>query len=535
MGSSTSAQMQSASSGDPAPRLTRGLAVIAVGFFLLEWLPAWHGPAGYFIDEYYYFACSDRLAFGYVDHPPLSIWLLRLVRTLLGDSLPAVRLVPALAAAATVLITGDLARRLGARTWGQCLAGAAVAAAPVAQTLFGFYSMNALAVLFWTACFWLVVEIELRKEPRLWLAVGAVAGLALENKHTVVLLALGLGAGMLASRARRRLASRWLWAGVGVALVCGLPNLIWQQTHGWPSLEFYRAQDLLKNNPTPALEVLWQQVLAANPLSLPIWLSGLALLLRREDDRDLRHLGIAYLVLLALLMAGGKSRPDRIAAVYPLLFAAGGAFLEARLASGAWRAARVALPVAVVGAGIALAPLTLPLLPPETAARYTQALGVVPQLEAGEGKRSELPQWLADRYGWEQLLADVEAVVQVLGVEERSGAFILAAGYGQAAPLEFLGRNRGLPPIYSGHNSYYLWGPPPDSVRLAIVVGYGDEGADGSLAPDPGLAAAFDRIELARVHRCRWCMRWRDRMPIWIARGLRRPPSELWPQVRHFQ
>src|SRR5258708_3147309 len=41
---------------------------------------------GIFRDELYYLACSEHLAWGYVDQPPLSIALLAADRRLLGDS-----------------------------------------------------------------------------------------------------------------------------------------------------------------------------------------------------------------------------------------------------------------------------------------------------------------------------------------------------------------------------------------------------------------------------------------------------------------
>jgi 4-amino-4-deoxy-L-arabinose transferase-like glycosyltransferase len=253
------------------------LLSLALVYFLLEWIPSFFGTYGYFIDELYYVACSERLAFGYVDHPPLSVFLLRLVRALIGDSLVALRLVPSLAGAATVLLTGLLARRLGAGVFGQALAAGAAMAGSMYHVMFSSYSMNSLSLLMWTVCFWILVEIERREEPRLWMAFGAVAGLGLENKHTFVLLALGLAVGLVLTPARCHLRSRWLWIGLGIAILLLLPNLLWQQANGWPSLEFYRNADLYKNVPTPPLEVLKQQVLGMNPAALPVWLAGVVL------------------------------------------------------------------------------------------------------------------------------------------------------------------------------------------------------------------------------------------------------------------
>ncbi|UCE86187.1 MAG: glycosyltransferase family 39 protein [Deltaproteobacteria bacterium] len=515
-------------------RANRVLLGLALAYFLLAWIPSFAGTAGYFIDETYFIACSERLAFGYVDQPPLSILLLRLVRASIGDSLPALRLVPSVAGAAVVFLTGFIARRLGADTFGQALAAGTAMLAPVYHVLFGYYSMNALSVLLWAVCFWLLVEIERRDEPRLWLGIGAVAGLGLENKHTIVLLALGLAVGLLLTPARRHLASRWLWLGLGIAALVALPNLLWQLAHGWPSLAFYRNADAYKNVPTAPLEVLAQQLLAANPAALPVWLAGLGFFLATERGRPYRHLGWIYVALLVLLLVGQKSRPDRIAAAYTVLFAGGGAGICDWLRRPGMRWLRPAQVAVLLLCGAALAPLSMPLLPPRLTARYAAALGVVPQIERGEDKRSLLPQWLADRYGWPALVDDVERVVRMLEPAERSHAIILAASYGHAGPIELLGRGRNLPPVYSPHNSYFLWGPPPDPVDVAVVIGFGEPGATGVIPEEP-LASLFAEIELARVHDCEWCMRWRDGMPIWIARGPTSSFREAWPDLMHFQ
>jgi Dolichyl-phosphate-mannose-protein mannosyltransferase len=508
------------------------LLTLALVYFLLEWVPSWIGIYGYFIDEFYYFACADHLAFGYVDHPPLSIVVLRAVRALLGDSLPALRLIPALAGASTVLLTGVIARRLGAGLFGQALAAVAVMAASTYQILFSFYSMNSLAVLLWAFSFLLLVEIERRNDPRLFVALGLVVGLGLENKHTIVLLGIGLAVGLLCTPARRHLYSRWLWLGVVLALLLALPNLLWQATHDWASLEFYRSQDALKNVATPPLEVFEQQVLGMNPGTFPVWIAGLIFLLFTKRGRPYRHLGWLCVTLLALMLVGQKSRPDRIASAYLILFAAGGALLGDLTLRGGLRWMRAVYASVLVAAGIALAPIGLPLLPAQPLARYVAALGVVPQIEKGKGKTSPLPQWLADRFGWNELVDDVEAAVQTLNADERRKAIIFTPSYGLAAPIELLGGKRGLPPVYSAHNNYFFWGPPPDPIEVAIVLGF--RGAGDPPEPHEDLRRFFDEIELFRVHDCEWCMRWRDETPIWIVRQPKRPLSDVWLHLKRY-
>ncbi len=520
--------------GDRATRTGRipfVLGAIALAFFLL---PGILGPYGFFIDELYYLSCSERLAWGYVDHPPLSPFLLRLARSVLGDGLLALRIPAALAGALLVAGTCLLARRLGGGRFAQVLAGVAILAAPAFLLEFSFYSMNPFECLIWLGCAWILVVIEEREwggpgdRGRWWLMFGVVAGIGLLNKHTMVLFAAALAAALLATPARRHLTRPWIWIGLVIAALILLPNVLWQVQHGWPSLEFYRNADQYKNVKTPPATVLLQQVLFVSPATLPLWVAGIAFFLRhsrRRERIDLRHVGVLALVLLAFVVAAQKSRPDRIAGMYPFLFAAGGVMLE-RLAAPAGHAwLRPALGLWLAAWAMVTAPLGMPVLPPQTLAAYAGAIGVVPQIERGAGKRPALPQWFADRLGWEALAADVATARDRLSPAEKAGVVFFAPSYGPAGALEWLGREAGLRPVFCTHNTWFLWGPPRESVDTAIVLGNDPE----------YLSQIFTEVELAGIHHCEFCMPWRNNMPIWIARGPRVPIASLWPEWKHYE
>ncbi|MEE8526589.1 MAG: glycosyltransferase family 39 protein [Thermoanaerobaculia bacterium] len=510
--------------GGESRRATVALAVVAAAVFLMEFVPSFFGAYGYFIDELYYVACSERLALGYVDHPPLAPWLLRLVREVLGDSIPAIRLLPALCAAASVFLTGWMARRMGAGIYGQVLAALALALAPVPLILFGFFSMNAFGMLFWICACLILVEIARGGDPRLWLLFGAVAGVGLMNKHTFVLLAVGLAAGLVLTPERRFLAGKWLWLGAGLAFLFLLPNLWWQLQQGWPSLEFYKNADLLKNVPTPPWKVLVDQILFMNPASLPIWLGGLVFCLGGRDRR-FRFLGWFFLALLVLVMVAQKSRPDRIVGAYPVMFAAGAVWWDAQRHRRGFGWTRWALPALLVVVGTALAPLSLPVLPPPQLASYSATLGIVPQLEQGAGKVSPLPQWFADRLGWEELVEKVAAAADELTPEERARALILMPSYGHAGALELLGRGNDLPRVVSGHNTYHLWGFGGEEPEALITVGYGPQ----------SLSELFEDFRQVATYRCDYCMAWRQDAPIYVVRGRKASVREAWPDFKHFE
>src|SRR5215831_12792194 len=167
-----------------------------------------NGRYGYFRDELYYIACAQHLDFGYVDQPPLSILLLRLTQLLLGDSLFAIRLLPALAGAAIVALTGIIAREIGGRAWAIALACAGSLCALFNLAVGSFFSMNAFEPLFWMGAVYLLVRIINGGSPTLWLWFGALLGLGIENKHSTVFFGVGIFVGLLLTPERRHFAKK---------------------------------------------------------------------------------------------------------------------------------------------------------------------------------------------------------------------------------------------------------------------------------------------------------------------------------------
>jgi len=501
------------------------LGALSTTYFLMEFIPNVLDGYGYFIDELYYIACSKRLAFGYVDHPPLSPWLLSVWSAVFGASTVAIRFLPALFGAATVFLTGWTARRLGAGLAGQGLAAVAYMAAAVPMVLFGIYTMNALQMLIWAGLLYLLVAIGDGGSGRLWILFGVLAGLGLQNKHTLLLLGLALAVGLLLTRSRRFLGEKRLWLGGAVSLSILLPNILWQVRNGWPSLEFYRNAALLKNLPATPLDVLGDQILYMNPVGAAVWLPGLALLLFSPRMKRWRFIGWIFLTLLALLMLSGQSRPDRLTGAYPVLFAAGGLFWESLSARRGRSWIRWTLVLSLAVSGLVLMPLGIPVLSPDTATAYGVRLGIVPQMERGPGKKSELPQWFADRFGWEKLARDVATVWETIPQADRSSTIILAPSYGHAGALELFGPEYDLPPVAGTQNNYHLWGLPDRPIHTVISLGIG---------PD-SLASLFESVVEAGYHDCEHCMGWRDEMTIYVARDPKIDLREVWGEFRHYE
>jgi hypothetical protein len=501
-----------------------GLAVAAAAATLLLHVATISGY-GWFRDEFYYLACAARLDWGYVDHPPGVALITALTRLVAGDSIVALRLPPAIAHAATVLLAALLAREMGSRSYGQIVAAVTVALAPILLGIASIVSMNAYDGFVWAAALLVFARLIRTNEPRYWIALGVLFGLGFENKHSVLFLAFGLVLGLIVAGPRRHLATRWPWLGAAIAAVLAAPNVVWEIAHGWPTLEFMRNATANKNVALPPARFLLEQINQLSPFSAPIWIAGLVWLLFASPAAAFRAVGIAYLAILGVfLMTAAK--PYYLAAYYPALFAAGGCALDrwTDRPSGGMRALRVAVvAIGVVGGAIAL-PIVLPVLSEERFIAYQAALGVRPEL--GERHRQgRLPQFYADMHGWTELVDEVTRAANQLTPDERRNAFVYAQNYGQAGAVEWLGRNGDLPPVRSGHNNYWLWGPGGGDPRTAIIIG-GDREDNESVCTT--------LVEAGRVRNA-YAMPYEDDKPVYLCRGLKKSLRDLWPELKHFE
>jgi len=496
-----------------------GPALLALAAFAVH--AACGGRYGIFRDELYFIVCGERLAWGYVDQPPGIAVVARVAHALFGSWVPGLRLLPWIASAATVFLSGRLAARLGAGAFGAILASAAVLGAPLLLALGHYLTMNAFEPLLAVLLASVLLGLARGEDPRLWIVAAGLAGTAVLFKYTSALLALSLVAGLLPFPERTALRSRWALAAAAFGLLLVLPNLAWQAAHGFPFLELVRNGQLHKNAPFSAGGFLLSLATEPNPLGALVWVAGLAWALSRAAGQA-RFLGAGALLYLALLLAT-KGKPYYAAPVLPILFAAGGAAWERVRA----RAVRVAVPSALVATGLALAPLGLPVLPEERFAGYQAAIRLAPApLE--RHLPGPLPQILADQHGFEEMAAAAAAAFRALPPDEQRTAAIYAGNYGRAAAIDVLAAGAGLPPAVSGHNSYFLWGAPPPGRGDPLLV-LGDEGEDC------GRGAWRTRTRAVRVAESPWAMPYERGLSVWICRGLDRPLAALWPLVRHFE
>jgi len=503
------------------PPLSRAVIIVALADVALHLLLSTR--YGYFRDELYYLACANHLDFGYVDQPPLSILILWLQTALFGTSLPALRLVPALAGGALVFMTGAFAREFGGGRWAQILAAGSVLVAPGLLGIGGFYSMNAIEPLFFIGAAWIVVTIIKSGCDRLWLWFGVLAGLGLENKLSMAFLCFGIAAGLLLTENRKYLLSKWLWLGAAIAAAIYLPHVIWQVLNGFPTLEFIANAQATKNYHAALPEFLAQQLLIMHPLTAPVWLAGLWYYFATDDGRRFRVLGWTFVAILAVFIVQG-AKAYYLLPMYPILIAPGAATIERWGRERAWNWLAPATAGVIAIAGAAVAPMALPILPVPMFIRYAAALGLSEGLRMERGKVGALPQHFADMFGWREKAEATARVYYSLSPDERAMTAIYGENYGRAGAIDFFGPRDGLPPAISGHNSYWLWGPGERPVRNIIVLG----------ARRTELNEICAAVTVAAVVHCSLCMPFEDDMPIYLCRGIKKPIDQIWPLTKNY-
>ncbi|GAB3460132.1 glycosyltransferase family 39 protein [Actinophytocola sediminis] len=477
-------------------------AVAVVAAVQVVVLAMFSGRYGFHRDELYFMAAGKRPDWGYVDQPPITPVLARLSTAVFGDSPTGLRVASMLIGAATVFVLALVARELGGGRGAQVIAAVVAAGSSLTLVIAHMLATNTLDTLLWTLIGLFALRLFRTGDPRWWLAIGAVAGIGLANKWLVMLLLFALGVAVLAVGPRAVLRTWWLAAGVALAVAIAAPTLVWQAGNDFPLLTVatgISADDGAENR----IMFVPLQLVYLSPVLVPVWLAGIVRLWRAPELRWARSLAVAYpLLCVVLLVIGGKP-------YYPipllLLLAAAGAEPTLR-----WlRGHRVlGYGLATVGLVINLV-VSLPVVPPS-------ALGPVLAMNAEQG----------EQVGWPEFTETVAGAWRQLPEPDRARAVIFASNYGQAGAIERYGQELGLPQPFSGHMSYWDWGPPADRMTGPVLL-VGDF-ADGARLPFTGCEPVVEHdngVHLDNDEQGTDVVRCASTVAPW---------SEIWPGLRRF-
>lgn len=455
---------------------------------------------GYHRDELYFRMLAP--AWGYVDQPPLTPLIVKF--TLLFGDEPGILRIPAIVfAVVSVLVVALTAREVGGRAFAQGLAAWGYAFGAVTLIMGHTFLTASLDLVVWPLVLLFVIRVFTREQQWWWLLAGLVAGLSMYNKLLIAMLLVAIAVGILIAGPRRALASWWLVAGVGIVLLVGLPNLVYQVVDGWPQLRMGAA--LEADNGANVRELLGPFILLMlGPPLVPIWIAGIVALLRRREWRMLRWVPVALLTGMVLVFVAGS----QLYYGYGLLvtvYAIGCVPAAQWAARVPWR--RGLLIAAIAVNSLVSIMLALPVLP----------VGIEAKTPIGG-----LDQAIRDQVGWPTYVAQVEHVVATL--PPGSGATIIfASNYGEAGALErYL--PAGSPEVYSAHNALGLL-PPPVKIDTAVVVGAQFAGARSVFRHCRIAGHLDDRVGMDNEE---------QGQPIGVCTGPTLSPAALLARARHL-
>ena len=476
---------------------------------------------GFFRDELYFIICGRHPQWGYVDQPPI-VPLLSAASQLFGNSLFMLRLVPALFAAGGTYVTCLLVAEFGGGIFAEVVAATTFFFTPVLMSFATKVGTDEVGLLTWPLIALLVVRVTRGADPRLWLWIGALVGISLEGKYSVIFFAAALALGLVLTPQRRIFFSRWALLGSLVALLIALPNLAWQLHYGLPMLELLRAGQDGKNLILSPPLYLVQELLTTNPLLAIEWIIGLVFLLRVER---FRFLGVAYVALIfEMIVLHGKHYYP--ANVYPILIAAGAIWIEHWTTLRAPR--RVAAIAYVLLVGSIAVPDVLPILSESQdiafvteRAHITHLSKAATNTENGRENSAMIADF-ADMHGWPEMAAAAKRAYESLSPRERVRAVVFAGNYGEASAVAFFTPEI---PVISEHNQFWLWGPGAYTGSILVQI-------NGTCFKDQKLFAS--RTRFATVH-SPYALTFENDIPIWICRNPRQSLAQIWPTLKNYE
>ena len=418
-----------------------------------------HPEYGYFRDELYYVAISDRFSFGNLDILPLTPLYIKLITTIFGYSIKALHFASSLCGALAMLLACLITKELGGKKYAILLTGLFVMFSGF--LIFGaLLTYDSLDFLIQTYAIYLLVRIIKGNNQKLWLLFGLATGLGLMNKLSILLFGLAVFIALWFGPQRRYFKSKWIWFAGMIVLLFSIPFVLWQSQHDWYFLDFAAGYSGGIAYVASFPEFLWGQILPNNIFGFPVWATGLGVLLFSVSWKPYRLFGLIYVIFFCLSFFLGVKFYFLIP-MYSILFAVGSIKIENFLNERDHdnfkiKFARIALPIAYVFLSLPLLPMIVPVLPIEKFVKYASVFNVHAGVRHENLELAKLPQHVADRFGWEEMVDQVAAVYDSVSSGSKDDVGILTGNYGQASAIQVLGKKFNLPDPISPHSWYYF-------------------------------------------------------------------------------
>lgn len=438
-------------------------------------------------DAYLYYALSEHLSWGYISVPPSIAIVGKIATSIFGNTVFGLRFFPALIGAINIIIIGLFVKELGGRNIAISLACLAYLLSPSYLHTNALFQPVAFDHFYWLLSGFLFMTLIKNGNPKIWLWIGFVFGMAFLNKYTIVFLYTAFAISLLISKQRRLFYSKYFLIAMVIGLIIISPNLVWQSQNNWPVL-----QHMTELRETQLVHVRYTDFIIAqflmNIQAWMIWFAAIGILLFHKKESEYRPFGITYIVVTALLMAG-SGKAYYTLGIYPILFGFGAYFIEKYMKRRLILVFVILVTSMFIGFYGSLPFDGIPF-------KSFEEMVNKDAFRWEDGVNHDLPQDMADMTGWKEIGETVVKIYLGLGEENRDNCDIYCYHYGQAGAVMFYGKEINIPQPISPNASFVFWAPDNLSKEYVIYI-HSDLGNE--VDPDNRLPQLFEKVTLMKT------------------------------------
>lgn len=406
-------------------------------------------------DEYLYFDQGKNLSWGYFEVPPLTPFLGYIANSF-GDSTFTIRILPAISGLIIILLACKLTYDLGGKLLAVFITGSSLLLSTSllgSNSLFQPVSFNQM---FWFLLAYITIKIVDNPILKNHCLLGIIVGLGLLTKYSIVFYISGIITGLLLTEQRKKLAHKYVIISIAISFIIFLPNLIWQLQNGVPFFDHMRELSETQLVNISKSDFFISQINEHKGFSI-IWIIGLFGLFKYKEFSKYKYLAFAFLITVSLVgFLSGKSYYTLGA--FLILFIFGGLTLDKIISSNILKAV---IPLFLFILTLPFYPLSTHILNVTNLKEYCNIIskdyGIQSMLRWEDGKYYDLPQDIADMYGWEELAFNVSKIYNGLDQESQKQCMIYAGSYGHMSSLRYFKEKYELPDIVSLNGSYANW------------------------------------------------------------------------------
>ncbi len=438
-------------------------------------------------DAYLYYAQREHLAWGFIAVPP-SIGVIGKIATLIfGNTVFGLRFFPALIGAINLIIIGLAVKELGGKRIAISLACLAFLLSPSYIHINALFQPVAFNLFYWTLSGYLILIMIKRNNPKIWIWIGIIFGLAFLNKYSIIFFYASFALALIISTYRYLYLSKYFIFALVIGFAIISPNLFWQYQNNWPVLMHMSELRESQLVHVQLSDFIIDQFLM-NIHAVLLWIVAILFLLFHKNEKQYRLFGYLFIFIIVLLMlSSGKSYYTL--GIYPILFVFGAYLIEKYVKKYLILVFSFLVILMLIGFYISLSFDGIPITTFEKAVKKDA-------FRWEDGVYHDIPQDMADMTGWKEIGEKVSDIYIGLGKENSNNCDIYCYHYGQAGAVMFYGKRVNIPQPISFNGSFVFWSPDSLNKEYMIWV-HSDQGND--INPDSLLPTFFNEVELKWV------------------------------------